>query len=155
MLTMEEKIKVLLVDGHASVRDGLRAVITTEPDLVVVGEAADWQTAVKQVHEMRPDVAVVDPMVAGSGDQEAIRAIRQAKPGIRILILTNLAGSKQVLEALRAGVQGYILKGSPAADVIQAIRDVFHGKPALDPSVLDTLVQKPDSKQSRSRMPPV
>ncbi len=138
---MTHAISVLLVDDYAVIRQGLRALISTAPDIVVVGEAGDGATAVSQSHMLCPDVAIMDMVMPGLDSLEAIRLIRQQSPHTRILVLTNFGDEKRVLAALAAGVHGYLLKDAVLTDIIEAIHQVYNGKPALHPSISHVLVQ--------------
>ena len=132
---MKRTIQILIVDDYAVVREGLRAFITTEPDMVIVGEAADKETAVQQCQALQPDVVVMDLALPNNEGIDAVQAIRRCCPTVCILVLTNFAEEERVLAALKAGVQGYMLKDATPQDIIQAIRDVYGGKSVLHPSV--------------------
>lgn len=133
--TMEKMIHILIVDDYAVVREGLRAFLTTEPDMVVVGDAADEETAVQQCQALQPDVVVMDLAMPNNEGIEAIRAIRSQCPAVAVLVLTNFAEEERVIAALKAGAHGYMLKDATTQDIIQAIRDVSEGKSVLHPSV--------------------
>ena len=128
-------IGILIVDDYAVVRQGLRALIDTAPDMQVVGEAADGLTAVQQANSLRPDVIIMDLMLPRLDGIEAIIAIRQDNNQARVLVLTNFGDEPRVLAALRAGAQGYLLKDAVLTDVITAIREVNVGKLTLHPSI--------------------
>lgn len=138
---MKGTIHILIVDDYAVVREGLRAFVTTEPDMVVIGEAADGETAVQQCLARQPDVVVMDLALPGNEGIAAIQAIKQQCPKINILILTNFAKEECVLAAMKAGAQGYMLKDATTKDILQAIRDVHQGKVVLHPSVSYILLQ--------------
>ncbi|MCA9921084.1 MAG: response regulator transcription factor [Anaerolineales bacterium] len=138
---MVKRIRVLIVDDYAVVRHGLLALIDTAPDMVVVGEAVDGETAVRQTHRLQPDVVVMDMVMPGTDGIETIQAIKQTNAQTRILILTNFGEDQRVLAAVRAGVQGYLLKDAVLTDVVEAIREVYDGKLALHPSVTHVLLQ--------------
>ena len=132
---MKQTIQILIVDDYAVVREGLRAFITTESDMVVVGEAADKETAVQKCVSLQPDVVVMDLAMPNNEGIEAVQAIRQQCPAVHVLVLTNFADEVRVLAALKAGAHGYLLKDATTQDIIQAIRDVNQGQPVLHPSV--------------------
>jgi len=138
---MKKEIQILIVDDYAIVREGLRAFITTEPDMMVVGEAADGETAVQQCQALQPDVMVMDLAMRNDEGVEAIQSIRQSCPQTYILVLTNFVEEDRVLAALKAGAHGYILKDATTHDIVQAIRDVYRGKAVLHPSVAYVLLQ--------------
>ncbi len=147
---MEENIHILIVDDYAVVREGLRAFVTTEPDMVVIGEAADRETAVQQCLERQPDVVVMDLALPDNEGINTIQTIKQQCPNIHTLVLTNFAEEDRVLAAMKAGAQGYMLKDATTKDIVQAIRDVHQGKIVLHPSVSYLLLQAlqlPDTKE--------
>jgi len=138
---MKGTIHILIVDDYAVVREGLRAFVTTESDMVVIGEAADGETAVQQCLELKPDIVVMDLALPGNEGIDTIYAIKQQCPQIDILILTNFAEEERVLAAMKAGALGYMLKDATTKDIVQAIRDVHQGKVVLHPSVSYILLQ--------------
>jgi len=134
-------IGILIVDDYAVVRQGLRALIDTTPDIQVVGEAADGLTAVHQANILHPDIIIMDLVLPGLDGIEAIAAIKQADAEARILVLSNFSDEPRVLAALRAGAQGYLLKDAILTDVLTAIREVFAGKLTLHPSINHILMR--------------
>lgn len=132
-------IEILLVDSYEVVRDGLRALIATEPDMVVIGEAIDSPTAIERADCLHPDIVIVDPMSLGYDSIPTISSLKQADPKTRILVLTNFIDKGEVQAALQAGARGYMLKGTAAPELIQAIRDVFQGKLVLQPTIANIL----------------
>jgi NarL family two-component system response regulator LiaR len=134
-------IGILIVDDYAVVRQGLRALIDTTPDIYVVGEAADGLSAVHQANTLRPDITIMDLMLPGLDGIEAIAAIKQANAQARILVLTNFGDEPRVLAALRAGAQGYLLKDAVLTDVLTAIREVHAGRLTLHPSINHILMR--------------
>ena len=138
---MKKPIQILIVDDYAVVREGLRAFITTESDMEVVGEAADGETAVHQCQTLRPDVVVMDLSLANGDGTDAIRSIVKSCPSVYILVLTNFAEEERVLAALKAGAHGYMLKDATTQDIVQAICDVYRGKTVLHPSVAYVLLR--------------
>ncbi len=133
-------VRLLVVDDHPVVRQGLRTFLETRPDFEVVGEAADGETAVAEATRLRPDVILMDLVMPGVSGLEAIGRIRAAEPGARILVLTSFASADQVLPALRAGAAGYLLKDAAPAEVEAAIRAVHRGEGLLDPAVTATVL---------------
>jgi NarL family two-component system response regulator LiaR len=142
MATMASKtIDILIVDDYAVVRQGLRALIDTAPDMQVVGEAADGLTAVQQATLLRPDVIIMDLVLPRLGGVEAIATIKQQDAEARVLVLTNFGDEPRVLAALRAGAQGYLLKDAILTDVLTAVREVYAGKLTLHPSINQVLLR--------------
>ena len=133
-------VRLLVVDDHPVVRQGLRTFLETRPDFEVVGEAGDGETAVAEAARLRPDVILMDLVMPGVGGLEAIGRIRAAEPGARILVLTSFASADQVMPALRAGAAGYLLKDAAPAEVEAAIRAVHRGEGLLDPAVTATVL---------------
>jgi DNA-binding NarL/FixJ family response regulator len=129
------RIAVLLVDDHVAVRSGLRVMLNAEPDLVVVGEAADGAEALRRVAEVGPDVVVLDLAMPGIGGLAAIPEIRAASPRTGILIFTMHANAAYVSAAMRAGARGYVLKSARQQDLLAAIRAVHAGHGFLQPEI--------------------
>ncbi len=136
------KIRIVIADDHAVVREGIRALIESTPDMDVVGEAKDGVEAMLKSRAARPDVVLLDMMMPRMNGLEAISAIKTELPNTRIIILTSFSDDDQVLAAIRAGALGYLLKDSSPRDLLQAIRDVFAGKSSLHPSIALKLIQE-------------
>ena len=128
-------IRVVLADDHARVRDGLRAVLAREPDIQVVGEAADGRDALRVVETAKPDVAVLDLSMPLLNGLDVARQLVAQERGSRASLITMHAEDRYVLDALRAGVRGYVLKKQAAADLVRAIREVAEGRVYLSPGV--------------------
>src|SRR5207248_5229079 len=133
-------VRLLIVDDHPVVRQGLRTFLETRPDFEVVGEAGDGETAVAEAARLRPDVILMDLVMPGVDGLEALGRIRAADPGARVLVLTSFASADQVLPALRRGAAGYLLKDAAPAEVEAAIRAVHRGEGLLDPAVTATVL---------------
>lgn len=128
-------IRILLVDDHAILRAGLRALLANYPDLQVVGEAGDGADAVIRVNELKPDVVVMDVAMPGMNGLSATRQIVQDHPQTKILILTQYSNKEYVLPLLKAGAGGYVLKQAVDTDLVTAIRAVARGESFLYPPV--------------------
>jgi DNA-binding NarL/FixJ family response regulator len=129
------KIRVLIADDHAIVREGVKALITMADDMEVVGEAADGREAIARAQALEPDVAVMDIAMPGLGGLEATIEIRKLCPRTRILVLSQYDDREYVRRFLKAGVSGYVLKKSAGSDLTAAIRSVHRGGLVLDPDV--------------------
>jgi len=138
----EHQIRVLIADDHAILREGLRALISSMPDMVIVGEAANGQAAVDKARTLKPDVILMDLLMPRLDGLEATRQIKTTDPAARILVLTSYSDDSKVFAALKAGAQGYLLKDSASEVLIQAIRDVARGLSSLDAAVARRLVQE-------------
>jgi DNA-binding NarL/FixJ family response regulator len=128
-------IRVLVVDDHAIVRDGIRALLALAKDMSVVGEAASGREAIALARSLAPDVILMDIAMPDLGGLEATVEIRKARPDARILVLSQYADAEYVRRFLRAGVAGYVLKKAAGADLVAAIRAVHRGGMVLDPDV--------------------
>jgi len=132
---MSATIRVVIADDHAIVRSGIRALLATEPDIAVVGEAADGDGAVVAAEQLRPDVILMDLVMPESDGITAIRQIAASLPDVRILVLTSFAGDNQVFPAIKAGALGYLLKDTGPEDLVRAIRQVYRGESSLHPQI--------------------
>jgi len=132
---MTTPIRILIADDHAILRKGIRALLSTEPDLVVLGEASDGLETVAQARALRPDVILMDLVMPRLDGIEATRQITADQPGVRILVLTSFAADDKVFPAIKAGALGYILKDSGPAELVQAIHQVYLGQPSLEPAI--------------------
>ena len=133
-------MRVLLVDDHALVRSGLRAVLGTTDDCEVVGEAATGEEAVALVPTLRPDVVVMDLSMPGAGGVEATRQVRAVSPSTRVLVLTTFSDDHRVRAALAAGATGYLLKDAAPDDVVTAVRAAARDEAPIDSRVARALL---------------
>ena len=135
-----KKVRVLVAEDHATVREGMRLLIEKEPDLEVVGLAADGREALRLARQLQPDVALMDISMPGMDGLQATRALQESCPGVKVLALTRHHDYGFLTEMLRAGACGYVLKQSPADDLISAVRAVASGRRYLEPSVTGKVV---------------
>jgi len=135
------KIRVLLADDHTILRDGIRALIDGQEDMVVVGEAEDGQATVKLVTGLQPDVVVMDIAMPLLNGLEATRQIKRDHPQIRVLILTMHENEEYIRQVLAAGALGYVLKDAAARDLLGAIRAVYKGEAVLSPAITRLVIE--------------
>lgn len=139
---MTDRIHILIVDDHPVVRDGLSAILATQPDFEVVGEAASGTEAIRQADTLRPDIIFLDLEMPGMDGVEALQNIRASQPDIRAIALTAFDTDERIMGAVRAGVQGYLLKGAPREELFNAVRVVFGGGSLLEPIVASRLLRR-------------
>jgi two-component system response regulator NreC len=135
-----EKIRVLVADDHTIVREGVRILLEAQPDIQVVGEAADGQEALTKARELQPDVVLIDIAMPNLNGLEATRAIKRDYPQIHVIALTMYESDDFFFQVLHAGASGYVLKKAASADLLAAIRAVHAGDVFLYPSVARRLV---------------
>jgi NarL family two-component system response regulator LiaR len=138
--TSQPKIRVLLVDDHAVVRQGLRMFIEMQPDMTVVGEGVNGVEAVALAAHLNPDVILLDLLMPKMDGVDATRAILASNPHARVLILTSFGEDDKIFPAIRAGAQGYLLKDIQPSELVQAIRETHQGKAQLHPDVARRLM---------------
>jgi two-component system response regulator NreC len=134
------KIRVLVADDHTIVREGVRILLEAQPDIEVVGEAADGQEALARVRELQPDIVLIDIAMPNLNGLEATRAIKRDYPNVQTIALTMYESDEYFFQILNAGASGYILKKAASADLLSAIRAVYAGEVFLYPSVARRLV---------------
>jgi len=143
------QIKILIVDDHPVVRDGLSAVLETQADFEVVGEASDGREAVAQVEQLQPDVVLLDLDMPVMDGLEALRRIIQLRPQTKVIIFTVFDTDERILAAVRAGAQGYLLKGdAPRQEIFRAVRTVYQGGALLQPVVASKLLRRMQNNSS-------
>ena len=139
---MAKNIRILIVDDHAIVREGQRALIDTEPGMVVVGEAKDGFEAVEMADTLQPDVILMDLHMPRKDGLEAIEEIKAENPEARILVLTSFTEDEKVYAAIKAGAMGYLLKDSSPQEILTAIRKVSQGETSMHPSIANKLMRE-------------
>jgi NarL family two-component system response regulator LiaR len=151
------EIRVVIADDQAIVRRGIRALLATEPDLEVVGEAASGEEAVRLLERLQPDVVLMDLVMPGMGGLAAIRRLAELGLPTRIVVLTSFATDEHVFPAIKAGALGYLLKDSDPEDLVRAIHEVHRGQPSLHPEiarmVLLELNRPPERERPRTADP--
>jgi two-component system response regulator NreC len=138
---MNGNVRVLVVDDHDVVREGIRMVLDNDPELEVVGTASSGEEAIARVHELEPDVVVMDIGMPGLSGFEATRQIRRTHPDTQVLALTVHDSEAYVFQMLQAGATGYVVKRAPGEEVIQAVKRANRGESVLHPSVAKLLIK--------------
>jgi two-component system response regulator NreC len=148
------KIRLLLADDHTLFRQGIRNLISTEADMEVVGEASNGGDAVERAEETRPDIILMDIGMPGLSSFEATRQIKKNRPETKVLFLTMYDDEDYLVEGMEVGASGYVLKDSPAPQLVAAIRDAQRGGSYLSPRMLSQLVDDFRTRiKSATRMP--
>ena len=153
---MSETMRVLVVDDHEIVREGLRTILSLEPDIELIGEARDGVEGVEKALALSPDVILIDLVMPRKDGIQAIREIKEQMPQVRILVLTSFAEDSHVFPAIEAGALGFLLKDTTSATLIQAIRIVYRDEPSLHPTVARKLMEARKHKaQSDEQIEPL
>jgi DNA-binding NarL/FixJ family response regulator len=128
-------IRILAVDDHPIVRRGIAGLLSIQPDMTLVGEASDGREAIQLFRMHRPDVTLMDLQMPGMNGVDALIAIRNECPEAKVIVLTTYAGDVQIMRAMRAGAQAYLLKNTLHKELLETIRGIYAGKKALSPEV--------------------
>jgi DNA-binding NarL/FixJ family response regulator len=139
--TEPARIRVLSVDDHPLLRQGIGALVSAQPDMVMVGQAATGEEGVREFRAHRPDVTLLDLRLPDMSGVEVLRAIRAETPEARVVILTTFEGDVEIQRALEAGARGYLLKTMPPGELVEAIRQVHAGKKRIPPAVAAQLAE--------------
>jgi DNA-binding NarL/FixJ family response regulator len=145
MVATPPPIRILVIDDHPIVRDGLRAILGTQPDFAVIGEAGTGVDAVRLSHTLNPDVVLLDLEMPEMDGVEALQQMRKLCPHVRVIVLTAFDTDERIVSAVRAGAQGYLLKGTPREEIFRAIRVVSRGGSLLEPLVASKLMHHLES----------
>lgn len=148
---MRTRIKILIVEDHQVVRQGLVALLSATEDLDVVGSVGDGDEAVAMFRTLRPDVTLMDLRMPKLSGVEALRKIRAEFPDARVIVLTTFDGDEDIFRALQAGARGYLLKGMPIEDLVAAIHSVHQGKSSIPPPVAEKLAMRLGGQSLTSR----
>lgn len=140
-MTETAKIRVLSVDDHPLMHEGIAAMIRRQPDMVLAGEASNGQEAIQQFREHAPDVTLMDLRLPDMSGTDATIAIRSEFPDARVIILTTFAGDVEIARALEAGARAYVLKRTHPKEIVEAIRQVHAGKKKLPPEIAANLAE--------------
>jgi DNA-binding NarL/FixJ family response regulator len=137
---VESTIRVLIADDHGIIREGLRAVLSPEPDMELVGEADTGKEIVERAAELRPDVILMDIQMPGINGIEATRRIVEADPDVGVVVLTMFEDDDSVFSAMRAGARGYVLKGAHPSEILKVLRAVAGGEAYFGPDIAKRLM---------------
>ncbi len=138
---MPEKIRILVIDDHPVVRDGLVAILSTQPDFEIIGEAGSGQEAIDKAAALQPDILLLDLQLPDLDGVQVLQNLRQRYPQIQAIVFTAFDTDERILGALQAGAQGYLLKGAPREELFQAVRVVSQGGSLLQPVVASRLLR--------------
>ncbi len=139
---MSDPIRILLADDHPVVRDGLVAILSTQSDFEVVGEAGNGRFAIQLVQELNPDLILLDLEMPEMDGVETLQTLRTANPDVRVIVFTAFDTDERILTAVQAGAQGYLLKGVPRQELFNAIRVVHSGGSLLQPIIASKLLRQ-------------
>ncbi len=139
---MMDKIRILLADDHALLRQGTAELLQHEPDFEVVGQAGDGLEAVRMAHEAQPDIVIMDVRMPALSGIDATRQLQRELPKVRVLVLTAYDDDQYVFSLLQAGASGYLLKTAPASELIRSIRQVQVGESPLSPAIARKVVAR-------------
>ena len=146
-----QPIQVLIVDDHAMVRKGIKALLEEYPDILVIGEAKNGIKAIELVEKLRPDVTLMDLTMPVMDGIEAIKQIIANNPAERIIVLTSYSGDDKLSPAIKAGAQGYLLKDAQPEELVQSIRNVYAGEPSLNPTITWRLLRGMSGAETTKR----
>lgn len=138
---MKNPYEIVIAEDHTILRQGLRALLSSDPDFEVVGEAEDGRAAVRSVETLSPDLLLMDLSMPRMNGMEAITEIKKRSPDTRIVVLTVHKGEEYVLSALRAGADGYVLKDAGRDELVTAVKKVLEGKRYLSPDISDKVIE--------------
>lgn len=137
-----EAIKILIVDDHPVVREGISAMLTREHDFKIVGEASNGLEALEKAHQLSPDIILMDLRMPEMDGVEAITRIKQAKPDIKFIILTTYSDDEYIFKGIAAGARAYLLKDAPRDELFKAVRAVYRGESLIQPVVASKVLDK-------------
>jgi len=141
MSSMPAKHRIVIAEDHTILREGLRSLLSSGPDLEIVGEVGDGREAIRCVEKLKPDLVLTDLSMPRMNGMDAIREIKKRSPGTKILVLTVHKTEEYILATLRAGADGYLLKDSTHAELLMAVKHVLGGKPYISPGISEKVLE--------------
>jgi DNA-binding NarL/FixJ family response regulator len=150
-----DSIKILIVDDHEVVRDGISAMLGRQPDFTVIGEANNGLAAVEKANKLSPDLILMDLRMPEMTGVEAMRHIRDQNAGVKFIVLTTYDSDEYIFDAIEAGAKGYLLKDASREELFQAVRAVHRGESLIEPGVAARLLDRLAQLSRQARQPPV
>lgn len=150
-MTVENRIRILIVEDHHVVRKGLMALLAAVPEVEVVGEASDGVEAVARFGELQPDVTLMDLQLPNMGGVEAITRIRRDFPAARFIVLTTFDGDEDIYRSLQAGAKAYLLKGMTCEELLSTIHAVHSGRTFIPPQIAEKLAERMSTQELTAR----
>jgi len=154
MMGHDEKIRVLIVDDHQVVRQGLRTFLELQEDILVVGEAGDGETAVEMVRQLNPDIVLMDLVMPRLDGISATRQVKSFAAAVKVIALTSFTEDEQVFPAIQAGASSYLLKDVSPDELVEAIRAAYHGEARLHPDIMRKLMDQVATQSTRIQETP-
>ncbi len=151
----DSRIRTLIVDDHPVVRYGVKAILESEPDMVVVGERADVERIGEALVELDPDVVLLDLELGDSSGVASLQKVRDAAPNVRVIVYTSHHEEEYIIRAAELGVDGYLLKGSPKEEIVNAVRSVHDGGTAIESTVAAKLMRHMNKASKKTSEPAV
>ena len=138
---MPKKYRIVIAEDHTIVREGLRSLLSSDPEFEIAGEAEDGREAIQRVENLAPDVVLMDLSMPRMNGMEAIREIRRRISGTKVVVLTVHKDEEYILAAFEAGANGYVLKDATHSELVTALKTVLRGKPYLSPAISETVLE--------------
>jgi DNA-binding NarL/FixJ family response regulator len=138
---MNQKVRIVIAEDHTILREGLRSLLSSEPNFEIVGEAEDGREAIKCVEKFRPDLILTDLSMPRMNGMEAIKEIKRQSPKTKVLVLTVHKAEEYILATFRAGANGYLLKDSTHAELVMAVKKVLSGKQYISPEISEKVIE--------------
>ena len=138
---MNQKVRIVIAEDHTILRDGLRSLLSSDPNFEIVGEAGDGREAIKCVEKFRPDLILTDLSMPRMNGMEAIKEIKRQSPKTKVLVLTVHKAEEYILATFRAGANGYLLKDSTHAELVMAVKKVLSGKQYISPEISEKVIE--------------